>query len=139
MVWSLVNEQKYKIFHTAEKPTAGLLELAKYNNIIYTPSAICTDCLYVFNWHSTPQAQTLKRVEDAGEEENKVRERSEVQEGQTPSCPKEAAEAPDAEKSHPVLPPFIPAVDLPIHQEEHHNARGQQDGQDCHIGEVVGQ
>lgn len=95
--------------------------------------------MYGFEWHSILHAQTLKRVEDAGEEENKVREGSKVQEGQAPSCPEEAAEAPDAEKSHAVLPPFIPGADLPVDQEEHHDARGHQDGQDCHIGEVVGQ
>lgn len=78
--------------------------------------------IIVFNWRSILQAQTLKRVEDAGEEENKCRERSKVQEGQTPSCPKEAAEAPDAEKSHPVRPPFFPGSDLPVDQEEHHKA-----------------
>lgn len=89
--------------------------------------------------YSKPQAQTLKRVEDAEEKEDNVRERPKVQEGQTPSCPKQAAEAPDAEKSHTILPPFIPDADLPIDQDEHHNARGYQDDQGCHTGEVVGQ
>lgn len=84
-------------------------------------------------------SSTLKRIEDAGEEENGVRERSEVQESETPSCPKEAAETPDTEKCHTVLPPFIPGSDLPIDQEEHHNARKHQDGQDRHIGEIVRQ
>lgn len=85
------------------------------------------------------QTQTLKWVKNAGEEESKLGERSKVQEGQAPSYPKEAAEAPDAEKSHPVLLPFIPGADLSIDQEEHHSARAHQDDQDCHIGEVVGQ
>lgn len=81
----------------------------------------------------------MKRVEGAGEEEDEVREGSKVEEGQTPSCPKEAAEAPDAEESHTVLLPFIPVTDLHVDHDEHHDAREHQDGQDCHIGEIVGQ
>lgn len=96
-------------------------------------------CMTVLNWHSVCQALTLKRVEDAGQEENDIRERSIVQEGQTPGCPKETAETPDAEKSHTVLPPFIPGADLSVDKEEHHNARAHQGDQGCHVGEVVGQ
>lgn len=88
---------------------------------------------------SMSQAQTLKRVEGAGEEENEVRKGSKVQEGQTPGCSKEAAETPDTEKSHTVLPPFIPGADLPVDHEEHHNARDHQDGQHHHVGDIVSQ
>lgn len=64
---------------------------------------------------------------------------SKVQEGETPSGPKEAAEAPDAEKSLAVLPPFLSVADLSVDHEEHHKARGHQDHRDCHVGEIMGQ
>lgn len=81
----------------------------------------------------------MKRVEDTGEEVNRVRQGSKVQEGQTPCCSKEAAEAPDAEKSHTTLLPFIPAVDLSIDQDEHHSAGEHKDDQERHVGEIVSQ
>ena len=84
-------------------------------------------------------AQTLKRVEDAEEEQNNVRERSKVEEGQTPGGPEQAAEAPDAEESHAVLLPLVPGADLPVDHEEHHDARKRQDGHQGHVGAVVSQ
>lgn len=63
------------------------------------------------------QEEALKWIEDAGEEENAIRERCEVQEGETPSCPEEAAEAPDTEKCDTVLLPFVPGVNLPVDQD----------------------
>lgn len=88
-------------------------------------------------YHYISAVFTLKRVEKAEEEDKKYRERSEAEEGQTPCCPEEAAESPDAEKSHSVLPPFLPCSDLPVDQEEHHKAREHQYHQECQIGEVV--
>ena len=87
---------------------------------------------------------TLKWIEDAEEEGNVFRERSYVQEGETPSCPKDAAEAPDTEKRHTVPPPFSHGVvihggALPVEQEKHHHARDHQYGQDGHSGEIVRQ
>lgn len=65
---------------------------------------------------------TLKRVEDAEEEENYIRYWSGVEECQAPCRPKEAAEAPDAKESNAVLLPLIPVANLPVDQEEHHKA-----------------
>lgn len=68
---------------------------------------------------------------------NKISQGSKVQEGQTPRCSKEAAEAPDAEKSHATLLPFIPVMDLSVDQDEHHGAGEHKDGHERHIGEIV--
>lgn len=67
----------------------------------------------------------MKSGEEAGEEANEVSEtrvQAQVQEGETPRGPEEAAETPDAEKSYSVLPPLIPGADLSVDQEEHHKA-----------------
>lgn len=81
--------------------------------------------------------QTLKGVEDAEEEEDKGGEESKVQEGQTPRCPKEAAEAPDAEKGHAVLLPLVSGANLPVNHVEHHEAGAGQKTQQRHVGAVV--
>lgn len=83
--------------------------------------------------------QTLKGVEDAGEEEDKGGEGSNVQEGQTPRRPKEAAEAPDAEKGHAVLLPLVSGADLPVNHAEHHEAGAEEKTQQRHVGAVVSQ
>lgn len=88
-------------------------------------------CLLLWN--------TLEGRENAGEEEDKVWERSEVKEGQTPGGAEQTAEAPDAEEGHAVLLPLVPVANLSVDQEEHHQACRHQQGQHSGVGEVVSQ
>ena len=97
-------------------------------------------------WQSQRQRETptdllltLKRVEDAWQEEEEGGEGSKVQEAQAPGGPEQTAEPPDAEEGHLLVPPLVPGADLPVDQEEHDQARGHQDHQRADVGQVVGQ
>lgn len=81
----------------------------------------------------------MEGVEDAGQEIDKVCEGPKVQEAQAPGGPEEAAEAPDAEEGHAVVPPLGPRADLLVDQEEHDQARGDQQRQQADVDQVVRQ